>query len=97
MSLVFAVAGPSSAGAAWLLSFNDFWDGANTFAVALFSFGPAWILGLILAIKALDRIETGQGTLIGKEYALAGAYISAVWMVLIVVALVFPAIFYVNS
>jgi len=65
--------------------------------IAVFSFGPAWALGLILGVKALERIRHSQGRLMGTEYALAATYIAAAWILFILAALVFPAIFYVNS
>jgi hypothetical protein len=54
-------------------------------------------VGLILGIKALERIERSEGRLLGREYAVGGIVISAVWMVLILAGLLLPALFYVNS
>jgi hypothetical protein len=50
-----------------------------------------------LGIKSLDLIEHSQGQLLGREYAVGGIVISAVWMVLILAALLLPALFYINS
>ncbi|MHC4061386.1 MAG: DUF4190 domain-containing protein [Planctomycetota bacterium] len=96
-SLAFGMLGPLSAGMMWIVSFSDFLTVRSPLTVGLFSCGAAWIIGLILGIKSLDQIEHSQGQLLGKEYAVGGIVISAVWMVLILAALLLPALFYVNS
>jgi hypothetical protein len=96
-SLVFGMLGPLSAGAMWIVSFSDFLTVRSPFIVGLFSCSVAWILGLILGIKSLERIERSEGQLLGREYAVGGIVISAVWMVLILAGLLLPALFYVNS
>jgi len=97
ISLVFGMLGPCSGGAAWIASFNNFSTVENPLLIALFSCGLAWILGLALGTKSLKIIEDSEGQLLGREYAIAGIVISAVWMVLILAVLLLPALFYVNS
>jgi hypothetical protein len=96
-SLAFGMLGPLSAGMMWIVSFSDFLTVRSPFIVGLFSCGAAWIIGLILGIKSLDQIEHSQGQLLGREYAVGGIVISAVWMVLILATLLLPALFYINS
>jgi hypothetical protein len=96
-SLIFGMLGPLSAGTMWIVSFSDFLTVRRPVIVGLFSCGAAWILGLILGIKSLERIEHSEGQLLGREYAVGGVVISAVWMVLILAVLLLPALFYVNS
>jgi hypothetical protein len=96
-SLVFGALGPLSAGAMWIASLSDFLTVPRPFIVGLFSCSVAWILGFILGIKSLERIEHSEGQLRGSEYAVGGIGISAVWMVLILAGLLLPALFYVNS
>jgi len=95
--MVFGMLGPFSAGAMWIISFNNFLVIARPFFVALFSFGLAWVLGLALGIQSLKRIENSRGRLLGKQYALGAIVISAAWMVLILAGLLLPMLFYVNS
>ena len=96
-SLVFGVLGPFSAGTMWIISFNDFITVANRVTVGIFCCGAAWILGLIFGVKSLEQINSGEGRLLGKEYATAGIVVSASWMILIVAGLLMPALFCVNS
>jgi len=96
-SAVFGILGPLSAGAMWVVSFNKFLNLGNPLIIGLFSCGLAWILGLVFGIKSLEQINNSEGQLFGKEYAMAGIVVSAVWMVLILAGLLLPALFYVNS
>jgi hypothetical protein len=96
-SLVFATLGPLSAGAMWILSFNDFTNTPNAIMTGVFSCGLTWVLGLLFAIRSLDNITASRGRLLGKEYAVAGAVISGSWLIFILAALFLPALFYVNS
>lgn len=96
-SVVFGILGPFSAGALWIVSFSDFLTIGNPNIITFFSSSLAWILGLVLGVKSLEQIENSQGQLTGREYALVGVSISAVWMVLILAALLMPAFFSVNS
>ncbi|HUT29721.1 MAG TPA: hypothetical protein VMX13_08015 [Sedimentisphaerales bacterium] len=96
-SLVFGMVGPFFAGAMWVLSFNDFIILEDTLIVAVFSCGIAWILGLIIGAKSIERIDGSEGRLFGKEYAVVGVVASAAWMVLILAGLLMPALFCINS
>lgn len=95
-SLAFGTLGPLSAGAMWVLSFNDFLTAPNPLITGVFSCGLAWILGLVFAVKALDQIKNSHSQLLGKEYAIAGAVISGLWLALILTTLILPALFYVG-
>ncbi len=96
-AIALAAMGPMSAGAMWIGSFNDFPAIANPQAVAIFSCGPAWILAVLFGTRALKVICQSQGRLIGREYAMGAIVISAVWMILVLVALLMPALFSINS
>lgn len=96
-SMVFAILGPFSAGALWVVSLSEFLSVGDPTIITLFSCSLAWILGLVLGIKSLEQIESSQGQLLGREYALVGIIVSATWMILILAALLLPASFSVNS
>lgn len=96
-SMVFAILGPFSTGALWIVSLSDFLSVGDPTIITLFSCSLAWILGLVLGIKSLEQIESSQGQLLGREYALVGIIVSAIWMILILAALLLPASFSVNS
>lgn len=96
-SMVFGILGPLSAGALWIVSFSDFLSMGAHHLITLFSCSLAWILGLALGIKSLEQIENSEGLLLGKEYAMVGIFVSAVWMALVLVGLLMPAVFSVNS
>jgi len=96
-SVVFGILGPFSAGALWIVSFSNFLTIGNPNIITFFSSSLAWILGLVLGVKSLEQIENSQGRLTGREYALVGVSISAVWMGLILAALLMPAFFSGNS
>ena len=96
-SMVFAILGPFSTGALWIVSLSEFLSVGDPTVITLFSCSLAWILGLALGVKSLQQIENSQGQLVGKEYAMVGIFVSAVWMVLILVGLLLPAVFSVNS
>ena len=98
-SMVFGILGPFSAGALWIVSLGCFLTVGKlgTNIITFFSCSLAWLFGLVLGVKALQQIENSQGQLTGREYALVGISISAVWMILLLVALPMPAIFTINS
>ena len=96
-SMVFGIFGPLSAGALWIVSFSDFLTIGNPRIITFFSCSLAWILGLVLGVKSLEQIENSEGWLLGREYAIVGIFVSAVWMALILVGLLMPAFFSVNS
>jgi hypothetical protein len=62
-----------------------------------FSYSVAWILGLVLGLKSLEKIRNNEQHLVGKAYAFVGISISAVWMVWLIARFLLPALFYVNS
>ena len=96
-SVVFGVLGPFTAGAMWILSLNDFLTVPNPIITAIFSCGLTWILGLVFGIKSLGQICRSQGKLFGREYAIAGIFISAAWLLLIFLGVLLPILYYVNS
>lgn len=96
-SIVFAILGPFSSGAMWILSFNNFFTVPSPLVMALFSCGVAWILGLVLGGKSLKQINNCEGQLVGREYAIVGILLSIVWMLLIFVCFLLPALFSLNS
>jgi hypothetical protein len=96
-SMVFAILGPFSTGALWIVSLSEFLSVGDPTVINLFSCSLAWILGLVLGVKALQQIENSQERLAGREYALIGISISEVWMILLLVALPLPAFFSINS
>jgi hypothetical protein len=95
-SMVFGILGPLSGGAMWIASVNNFVIRTN-FVVALFSCGVPSMLGLILGMKSLEQIDNSEGQLLGREYAIAGVAISVVWIVLVLLGLLLPALFSINS
>jgi len=101
MSMVFGILGPFCFGPILILSFYglSFYDliMVSPAVTTFFCCGPAWILGLVLGIKSLRQIESSEGRLAGKGYALAGIAISAAWMVFILAGLLLPPLFCVNS
>ena len=98
-SMVFGILGPFSAGFLWVVSLSLFLTVGKlgTGIITFFSCSLAWLLGLVLGVKALQQIENSQERLTGREYALVGISISAVWMILLLVALPMPAFFSINS
>ena len=96
-SVVFAILGPFSSGAMWILSFNSFFAIRNSLVMVLFSCGAAWILGLLLGQKSLEQIRNSEGQLVGREYAIVGIVLSIAWMLLILMTYLLPALHSVNS
>ena len=96
-SIAFGILGPFVAGIMWITTFNDFITVKNPYIIAVFSCGPAWILGLVFGVKSLERIDNSQGHLIGKQCAITGIVVSAVWMVLILICILMPIIYTINS
>lgn len=96
-SMVFAILGPFSSGALWILSFNSLFAVRSPLIMALFSCGLAWILGLLLGQISLEQIRNSGGQLVGREYAIVGIVLSTTWMLLIFVSLLLPALYSVNS
>ena len=105
MSMVFGILAPLCFGAVWVvslltsylssLSSHDLIT-AGRYIMIAFSYSAAWILGLVLGLKSLEKIRNSEH-LAGKAYAFVGISISAVWMVLLIARFLLPALFYVNS
>ena len=96
LSIVFGMLGPFSCGFVWVMSSNNFLI-VNPVIIAIFSCGLTWMLGLISGVKSLRQIESSEGQLIGRPYAVIGIVASAVWMMLIFMVLFLPMIYCVNS
>jgi hypothetical protein len=99
MSMVFGLLAPICFGAVWLASFLSSHDVITLVRYIMigFSYSAAWILGLMLGLKSLERISNSEERLVGRAYAFVGISISAVWMVLLIARFLLPALFYVNS
>lgn len=97
ISMVFGILGPFSAGAMWIVSYSNFLNVGSPLIIFPFSCGIAWILGLALGVKSLEQINDSEGQLHGKEYALVGIITSTVWMIVILICLLLPAIYSINS
>lgn len=102
-SMVFGLLAPVCFGAVWIvsllssrLSSHDLIT-AGRYIMIAFSYSAAWILGLILGLKSLEKISKGEQHLVGRAYAFVGISISAVWMVWLIARFLLPALFYVNS
>jgi hypothetical protein len=104
MSMVFGLLAPICFGAVWIgsllssclssyLSSHDL----ITAGLIAFSYSIAWILGLALGLKSLEKIRNSEQHLVGKAYAFVGISISAVWMIVLIARFLLPALFYVNS
>jgi len=99
MSMVLGILAPFCFGAMWIISLLPSHDliTASRYIMAAFSYAVAWILSLILGIKALEQIKNREEQLVGRAYAAVGISISAVWMVLMVARFLLPPLFSVNS
>jgi len=95
-SAVFGMLGPFSSGVMWIASINDFVIRRH-FIMTLFSCGLASLAGLLLGTKSLEQVDSSEGQLTGREYAIVGIAASAVWLFLIFVGLFLPVIHSVNS
>ena len=102
-SMVFGLLAPVCFGAVWLVSLLSFRLSshglitAGRYIMIAFSFSAAWILGLILGLKSLEKISKSEQHLVGRAYAFVGISISAVWMVWLIARFLLPVLFYVNS
>lgn len=97
ISAMFGILGPFFTGAMWIVTCNNFSTLGSLLVIAPFSCGLTWILGIVLGIKVLKQIESSQGQLVGREYAIVGIFTSALWMLLIFMVLFLPMIYCVNS
>jgi hypothetical protein len=98
-SMVFGILAPLCFSVMWVVSLFPSHDllAAGRYIMAVFSYSIAWILGLILGIKSLEKIRNSEEKIVGKVYAAVGISISTVWMVLMVARFLMPALFSVNS
>ncbi len=102
-SMVFGLLAPVCFGAVWIVSLLSSYLSSHDlittgrYMMIAFSYSFAWILGLILGLKSLEKIRNSEQHLVGKMYAFVGISISAVWMVLLIARFLLPALFYVNS
>ena len=98
-SMVCGLLAPVCFGAVWLVSFLSSHDVITTgrYIMIAFSYSLAWILGIILGLKSLEKIRNSREHLVGRAYALVGISISALWMIVLIVRFLLPALFYVNS
>lgn len=98
-SMLLGFLAPCCFFAVWIVSFFSS-HGIITvgrYIMTAFSCSVAWILGLVLGMISLEQIRNSEQHLIGKAYAVVGISISALWIALLVVCFLLPALFYVNS
>ncbi|MDH4239360.1 MAG: hypothetical protein OEW48_07335 [Phycisphaerae bacterium] len=98
-SMVMGILAPCCFFAVWIVSFFSS-HGIITvgrFIITAFSCSLAWILGLVLGMKSLEQIRNSEQHLIGTAYAVVGISISALWIALLLVRFLLPALFYVVS
>jgi TctA family transporter len=98
-SMVFGILAPCCFFTAWVVSFFSS-HGIITvgrYIMTAFSWSVAWILGLVLGMISLEQIRNSEQHLIGRAYALVGISISALWIALLVVRILLPALFYTVS
>ncbi len=98
-SMVLGILAPCCFFAVWIVSsFSSY--GIITvgrYIMTAFSCSVAWILGLVLGMISLEQIRNSEQHLIGTAYAVVGIAISALWIALLVVRFLLPALFYVVS
>ena len=95
--MVFAVLGPFACGLMWVLPPNNLLSIPSPLVIKVFACTVAWIAGIILGIKAIARIENSSGRLTGREYAVVAIVTSEAWVILLLIALLLPMIYSVNS
>ena len=100
MSFLLSLAGILSFGPILILLFYglSLYDilGVNFHITIAFSC-CVWISGLTLSKKSLSQISKYEEHLTGTEYAAAGSIISGACLVLVFIALLHPAIYFINS
>ena len=99
ISMALGILAPCCFFAVWIVSFFSS-HGIITvgrYIMAAFSCSVAWILGLVLGMISLEQIRSSEKHLIGTAYAVVGISISALWIALLVVHFLMPALFYVVS
>jgi TctA family transporter len=98
-SMLLGFLAPCCFFAVWIVSFFSS-HGIMTvgrYIMTAFSCSVAWILGLVLGMISLEQIRNSEQHLIGNAYAVVGISISAIWIALLVVRFLLPALFYVVS
>ena len=98
-SMLLGILAPCCFFAVWIVSFFSS-HGIITvgrYIMTAFSCSVAWILGLVLGMISLEQIPNSGQHLIGTVYAVVGISISALWIALLVVRFLLPALFYVVS
>jgi hypothetical protein len=98
-SMVLGILAPCCFFAVWIVSFFSS-HGIITvgrYIITAFSCSIAWILTLILGMKSFEQIWNSEQHLIGRAYAVVGISISALWMALLAVRFLLPALLYVVS
>jgi hypothetical protein len=98
-SMLLGFLAPCCFFAVWIVSFFSS-HGIITvgrYIMTAFSCSVAWILGLVLGMISLEQIPNSERHLIGNAYAVVGISISAIWIALLVVRFLLPALFYVVS
>jgi hypothetical protein len=98
-SMLLGILAPCCFFAVWIVSFFSS-HGIITvgrYIMTAFSCSVAWILGLVLGMISLEQIHNSEQHLIGTAYAVVGISISALWIALLVVRFLLPALFYVVS
>jgi hypothetical protein len=67
------------------------------YIMTAFSCSVAWILGLVLGMISIEQIRNSEQHLVGTAYAVVGISISAIWIALLMVRFLMPALFYAVS
>jgi hypothetical protein len=98
-SMVLGILAPCCFFAVWIVScFSS--HGIITvgrYIMTAFSCSVAWILGLVLGMISIEQIRNSEQHLIGTAYAVVGISISALWIALLVIHFLMPALFYAVS
>ena len=98
-SMVLGILAPCCFFAVWIVScFSS--HGIITvgrYIMTAFSCSVAWILGLVLGMISIEQIRNSEQHLIGTAYAIVGISISALWIALLVIRFLMPALFYAVS
>ena len=98
-SMVLGILAPCCFFAVWIVSFFSS-HGIITvgrYIMTAFSCSVAWILGLVLGMISIEQIRSSEQHLVGTAYAVVGISISALWIALLMVRFLMPALFYVVS
>lgn len=94
-SMVLGILAPCCFFTVWIVSFFSS-HGIITvgrYIIIAFSCSVVWFLGLVLGMKSIERILNSEQHLIERPYAVVGISISTLWMALLVVRFLLPALF----